>query len=57
MPLKTEEVFRIDSEKDEKIHILSCGKCDAAFRLSNEEAADAANYDTDSWLCEDCETD
>ena len=57
MPLKTEEVFRIDSEKNEKIHILSCGKCDAAFRLSDGEAADAANYDTDSWLCEDCETD
>jgi len=57
MPLKTEEVFRIGSEKNEKIHFLSCGKCDATFRLSDEEAADAANHDTDSWLCEDCETD
>ena len=57
MPLKTEEVFRIGSEKNEKIHILSCGKCDAEFRLDDNEAADAANHDTDSWLCEDCETD
>ena len=57
MPLETKEVFRIDAQKDEKIHILSCAKCPSAFRLSDEEAADAANYDTDSWLCENCETD
>jgi hypothetical protein len=54
MPLKTEEVFKIGSEKHERIHLLSCSKCDAEFLLSDEEAADAANYDTDSWLCEDC---
>ena len=54
MPLKTEEVYRIGSQKHEKIHILSCSECDASFRLDDEEAEYFAAFDMDLWVCEDC---
>jgi uncharacterized protein with PIN domain len=59
MPLKTEEVFRMGSEKFEEMHFLSCSECGHTVRWHSNDAEPDADVRAaaESWLCEDCETD